>query len=118
MLKRNSKPEEPAAPTPTITANDDKDDLDSDIGDLSSALDADLDDHAELTDDDLFNDDDLLDDVLTSDLEDSLDDELETFAELEDDMLVPDGGSDDLFEAGDDELDQSELDSLFADDDL
>ena len=75
-------------------------------------------DNAELSDDDLFNDDDLLDDVLTSDLEESLDDELETFADLEDDMLVPDDGGDDLFEAGDDEVDQSELDSLCDDDDL
>ena len=119
LLKRNSKPEEAPAAAPTITADNDEVPVpDSDIGDLSSALASDFDDKAELSDDDLFNDDDLLDDVLTSDLEESLDDELETFADLEDDMLVPDDGSDDLFEAGDDELDQSELDSLFDDDDL
>ena len=119
LLKRNSKPEEEPSPGPTITSeSDDVPVPDADIGDLSSALAPDLDDNAELSDDDLFNDDDLLDDVLTSDLEESLDDELETFADLEDDMLVPDDGGDDLFEAGDDELDQSELDSLFDDDDL
>ena len=119
LLKRNSKPDEAPAAGPTITADNDEVPVpDSDIGDLSSALAPDFDDKAELSDDDLFNDDDLLDDVLTSDLEESLDDELETFADLEDDMLVPDDGSDDLFEAGDDELDQSELDSLFDDDDL
>ncbi|WP_308469229.1 FimV/HubP family polar landmark protein, partial [Alteromonas sp. KUL150] len=118
LLKRNSKPEEAPSAGPTITANDDDIPVpDADIGDLSSALAPDLDEKAELSDDDLFNDDDLLDDVLTSDLEESLDDELESFADLEDDMLVPDN-DDDLFEAGDDELDQSELDSLFDDDDL
>merc|ERR1712137_127987 len=116
LLKRNSKPEETPSTGPKITADDDEIPVpDSDIGDLSSALAPDLDDKAELSDDDLFNDDDLLDDVLTSDLEESLDDELEAFADLEDDMLVPDN-DDDLFEAGDDELDQSELDSLFDDD--
>ncbi|NDV91914.1 AAA family ATPase [Alteromonas sp. 345S023] len=91
----------------------------SDVDDLASALDVDLDDTADLTDDELFNDDDLLDDILTSELEESLDNELDTFSELEDDMLVPDDeGEDDLFEAGDDALDQSELDSLFDNDDI
>jgi pilus assembly protein FimV len=91
----------------------------SDVDDLASALDVDLDDTADLTDDELFNDDDLLDDILTSELEESLDDELDTFSELEDDMLVPDDeGEDELFEAGDDALDQSELDSLFDNDDI
>ena len=117
LLKRNSKPQE--SPSATNTSNDEEVPVpESDLGDLSSALAPDLDEKDELTDDDLFNDDDLLDDVLTSDLEESLDDELESFADLEDDLLVPDDDSDDLFEAGADELDQSELDSLFDDDDL
>ncbi|MEC8376805.1 MAG: FimV/HubP family polar landmark protein, partial [Pseudomonadota bacterium] len=114
LLKRNSTPQQAPETTPPITAgNDDVPVPESDVADLSSALNADLDDTADLSDDDLFNDDDLLDDVLTSDLEESLDDELETFADLEDDMLVPDEDNEELFEEGADELDQSELDSLF-----
>lgn len=81
----------------------------------------------DLSDDELFNDDDLLDDVLSSELEDSLDDELENFSDLSDEMLVPENelsegldnsdDSDDLFEEGDSELAQDDLDSLFSEDD-
>lgn len=84
-------------------------------------------DEDDLSDDELFNDDDLLDDVLSSELEDSLDDELENFSDLSDEMLVPEseideglddeGSSDDLFEEGDSQLEQDDLDSLFSEDD-
>ena len=66
----------------------------------------------EIDDDELFNDDEILDDVLSTELEEALDSELESFSELEDDMLVP---SDDnaSFESGSGVLDQGDLDSLF-----
>ena len=116
LLKR--KPAEAAEAPEVPEISDDVPVPDTDMADLASALEPDLGDSMELTDDDLFNDDDLLDDVLTSELEESLDDDLETFGDLDDDMLVPDDDTDDLFESGSDELDQNELDSLFDDDDL
>ena len=116
LLKR--KPAEAAEAPEVPEISDDVPVPDTDMADLASALEPDLGDSMELTDDDLFNDDDLLDDVLTSELEESLDDDLETFGDLDDDMLVPEDDTDDLFESGSDELDQNELDSLFDDDDL
>ena len=87
----------------------------TEMDDLSTAITDEL-DTAELDDDDLFSDDDLLDDVLSTELEDALDDDLETFAEIsEDDMLVPEDDSS-LFEEGGSELGQDDLDSLFDDD--
>jgi len=80
----------------------------------SAAIIPDLDDTPELSDDELFNDDELLDDVLSNELEESLDDDLESFADLDDDMLVPE--EDFAFEDGNSELGQDELDSLFDDD--
>ena len=117
LLKRKPSDAQ-SAPVTDASVSDSVPVPDNELDDLATAIAPDLDDKAELSDDELFNDDDLLDDVLTSELEDSLDSELETFADLEDDMLVPDDDSDELFEAGADELDQNELDSLFDDDDL
>uniref|UniRef100_UPI002484AC47 FimV/HubP family polar landmark protein n=1 Tax=Alteromonas lipotrueiana TaxID=2803815 RepID=UPI002484AC47 len=79
---------------------------------MSSSVSHDFDDDTpELTDSELFDDDELLDDVLSSELEDTLDAELDSFA---DDMLVPDD-NDHIFDEGDTELGQDDLDSLFDD---
>ncbi|QPG06683.1 hypothetical protein IT774_05910 [Salinimonas marina] len=83
--------------------------------DIASSISTDIeDDTPELSDDELFNDDELLDDVLSSELEDTLDAELDNFS---DDMLVPDE-NEQIFEDGDSELGQGDLDSLFDDEDM
>ncbi|MFC3094932.1 FimV/HubP family polar landmark protein [Alteromonas sediminis] len=120
LLKRNpSKAQD--TDTTTVTESAEK------AMDLSTAddlADTSLGGDDDLSDDDLFNDDDLLDDVLSSELEESLDDELESFADLSDEMLVPDqsesgdSSEDSLFEEGESELDQDDLDSLFEEDTL
>ncbi len=116
LLSRKNSPQPDTAPAQAPASEHAS--LDDDIDDLTTELSSDFDDKGELNDDDLFNDDDLLDDVLSSELEEALDDELENFAELDDDMLVPDDDEDDAFETGDSEIEQDELDSLFDEDDL
>ena len=98
----------PAAPEP-----------DAEIDDLSTSLTSELaQDDADLSDEELFNDEEMLDDVLSSELEEALDDELDSLSDLDDDMLVPDENIVEEFETGDTELEQDELDSLFDDDDV
>lgn len=123
LLTRKSKPKAEVPvdkPEKPISKAPDAADLPVDDGLLDEPLNED-----EVDDDDLFNDDDLLDDVLSSELEDSLDEELENFSDLSDEMLVPetetetaeDASVDDLFEEGDSKLAQDDLDSLFDESD-
>lgn len=109
LMKRKSKPDEEITLPPKETLPE----VDEGIADLSTALEVDL-AGEELSDEELFNDDDLLDDVLSTELEESLNDD-DSFADLNDDMLVPDDSRDDPFEAGGSSLDQDDLDSLFDD---
>ena len=124
LLKKKPKPEPEAAVVAAPAEAVPVPEPDEPIGD--DLLGDPVDDLGGIHDDELFNDDDLLDDVLSSELEDSLDDELENFADLSDEMLVPDSDGeskgdedsvDDLFEEGDSELAQDDLDSLFDQDD-
>ncbi|QJR82229.1 AAA family ATPase [Alteromonas pelagimontana] len=116
LLKRREPPTDSAPDAPVSAASSMSSAPENTTVHMATAMPDNLADAAELSDDDLFNDDDLLDDVLSSELEEALDDELENFAELdEDDMLVP--GGEDIFEDGEDSLDQNELDSLFGDGD-
>ena len=114
ILRRGQAPTD-SAPQPEAPAQQEMAPPPStDMDDLATAITDDL-GATDLGDDDLFSDDDLLDDVLSTELEDALDDDLETFAEIsEDDMLVP-ADEDNVFEEGDSELGQDDLDSLFDD---
>ncbi|MBU2979744.1 FimV/HubP family polar landmark protein [Alteromonas sp. C1M14] len=103
---RKGKEDDPVAPVAAVATDDT-----APVADIAASVTPNLDDTPELIDDELFNDDELLDDVLSNELEEALDDELESFADLEDDMLVPDDEF--AFDDGDSELDQDELDSLF-----
>lgn len=109
LMKRKSKPEEEITLPPKETTPEPEEG----IADLSTALESEL-GGEELSDEELFNDDDLLDDVLSTELEESLNDD-DSFADLNDDMLVPDDSKEEGFEAGDSALDQDDLDSLFDD---
>ena len=107
LMKRKSKPEEEITLPPKETTPEPEEG----IADLSTALESEL-GGEELSDEELFNDDDLLDDVLSTELEESLNED-DSFADLNDDMLVPDDSKEEGFEAGDSALDQDDLDSLF-----
>ncbi|MDG6097052.1 AAA family ATPase [Alteromonas sp. ZYF713] len=109
LMKRKSKPEEEITLPPKESAPEPEEG----IADLSTALESEL-GGDELSDEELFNDDDLLDDVLSTELEESLNDD-DSFADLNDDMLVPDESKEESFEEGDSALDQDDLDSLFDD---
>ena len=109
LMKRKSKPEEEITLPPKETTPEPEEG----IADLSTALESEL-GGEELSDEELFNDDDLLDDVLSTELEESLNED-DSFADLNDDMLVPDDSKEEGFEAGDSALDQDDLDSLFDD---
>ncbi len=109
LMKRKSKPAEEITLPPKETAPEPEEG----IADLSTALESEL-GGDELSDEELFNDDDLLDDVLSTELEESLNDD-DSFANLNDDMLVPDESKEESFEEGDTALDQDDLDSLFDD---
>ena len=109
LMKRKSKPEEEITLPPKESAPEPEEG----IADLSTALESEL-GGDELSDEELFNDDDLLDDVLSTELEESLNDD-DSFADLNDDMLVPDESKEEYFEEGDSALGQDDLDSLFDD---
>lgn len=110
LMRRKSAPDEALTmPKETLSSEPEEG-----IADLSTAIEADLATDESLTDDDLFNDDDLLDDVLSTELEDSLNND-DSFADLNDDMLVPEEKGDAQFDEGDSALGQDDLDSLFED---
>ena len=94
----------------------------SEMDDLSDALSEEL--SSELDDENLFGDQSVGDDVLAEELKESFDEkdglhDKEEFDDLGDDMLVPDSelNPTEDFEAGNDELDQDDLDNLFEDED-
>lgn len=106
------------------------DDHNSALDDLSDALSDELAEELgdELDDDNLFGDDDLLDDVLAdelsesldealdSNLDESLDADLDGFDDSAEEPFEPELQDDD-FEAGAAQIDQSDLDSLFDEED-
>jgi pilus assembly protein FimV len=125
LIRRNAD----KSKSPMHLVEDDDIELDehtSALDDLSDALSDELSD--ELDDDNLFGEDDLLDDVLAEELSESLDEaldeslddsidaELDSFDDLGDDLLEPEEPKDE-FEEGSAQIEQSELDSLFDEDD-
>lgn len=125
LRRRQSEP----APEPAVAKKSEAPPAvaeDNQMDDLSDALTEEMSedfDESEQDDDDLFGEE-LLDDVLTDELEESLDaaleDELENFDDLSDEMLVPEEKDEQQQESETEEptdLEQDELDDLFAEDD-